>query len=232
MTDSGDHLHLPRDGRHRRRAGHRDGYSPGWPATRRATPHRQHQHRQHRAPVTTLRVRSGARSSDSATPAESTLTFSHTMTGQPIAVLLVGISWNCGTTDRTISSVTFRVALPLSKSRPSSATTPATPATQPSTSWSDPPSGVTGNITHHVLRRGDERGDRRGGQLHRRQPDHPPRHSGRNAATNTSGTAVTITGLAGNEPCSTAFMGSSSATTTFTPGRSAPIKHSSGTPYK
>jgi hypothetical protein len=49
----------------------------------------------------------GAVSSGTGLPTESSVSFSHTTGTGTNRLMLVGVSWNCGTTDRTISSITF-----------------------------------------------------------------------------------------------------------------------------
>jgi hypothetical protein len=49
----------------------------------------------------------GTASTGTGAPAASSVTFSHTTGTRTNRLMLVGVSWNCGTTDQTISSATF-----------------------------------------------------------------------------------------------------------------------------
>ncbi len=49
----------------------------------------------------------GTASSGTSAPTNSSISFSHTTGTGTNRLLLVGVSWNCGTTDRTISTITF-----------------------------------------------------------------------------------------------------------------------------
>ena len=91
----------------------------------------------------------GAVSSGTGAASASSVTFSHTTGTGDNRLLLVGVSWNCGSTDRTISSVTFTPAsssaLPLSLVKTQKAGTNL----RYSAIYSllNPPSGVSGTIT-------------------------------------------------------------------------------------
>ena len=79
------------------------------------------------------------------------MSFSHTTGTGTDRLMLVGVSWNCGTTDRTISSVTFTPsggsAIALTAVKTQLAGLRRTRATPPSTGCSTRRSGVTGTVT-------------------------------------------------------------------------------------
>ena len=165
----------------------------------------------------------GAASSGTAN-STNTVSFAHTTGAGADRLLLVGVSWNCGTTDRTISSVTF------TPSGGGDAITLAEVLTQPGENSSgdprysaiysllNPPSGQAGTVTvtfSGSVSNGIVAGAANFAGVNQTDPLGTP-----DGDTSTSGSAPTVTliGLSGNELVfDNVFQGGSSSSQTLTP---------------
>ena len=152
----------------------------------------------------------------------SSLSFSHTTGTGTDRLLLVGVSWNCSTTDRTISSVTF------TPSGGSAIRLTAVKTQQAGTQLRysaiykllDPPKGVTGTVTvtfSGVVGYGSVAGAADFAGVD--QSD--PLGTAAGAGSQSQGVAptVTLTGLRGDELVfDNVFQGGTGSTQTLTPG--------------
>ena len=107
----------------------------------------------------------------------STVAISHTTGTGVNRLMLVGVSWNCGTTNRTISSVTFTPSGGSATNLTEVITQLGYNSTNPRYSaiykLLSPPSGVSGTVTRHLQWRRHLRYRSRGRELRRRRPDDP-----------------------------------------------------------
>ncbi len=103
----------------------------------------------HTRAATTVYV-DGAASSGTSAPTNSSISFSHTTGTGTNRLLLVGVSWNCGTTDRSISTITFTPsggsALALTEVIKQLGYSSSNPRYSAIYRLLAPPSGVTGTI--------------------------------------------------------------------------------------
>ena len=169
----------------------------------------------------------GAVDTGTAAATTSGISFAHTTGTGGNRLMLVGISWNCGSTDATISSVTFTPsglsALPLTEVMHQ--LTDTTSAPRYSAVWKlvGPPSGTAGTID--VTFSGPEANGAIAGAANFAGVDQTtPLGTVVGAASATNGTTavtVNVTGLAGNELVfDNVFMGASAVGTTLTPDAS------------
>ncbi len=150
----------------------------------------------------------------------SSITFSHTSGTSANRLLLVGISWNCGSTPRTISSVAWN-GTALTEVKTQLTDTTSDPRYSAVYKLVNPASGVTGNVVV-TFSGGVTNGAIAGAANFANVDQTTPLASIVGAASaNNSGTAVTVdvTGLLGTELVfDNVFMGVSSDTTTLTAG--------------
>jgi len=169
----------------------------------------------------------GTVSSGTGAPTASSISFSHTTGTGSNRLVLVGVSWNCGSTDRTISSITFTPD-------GGSAVSLAEVITQLynwSTSYRytaiysllNPPSGVAGTVDitfSGAVSNGSIAGAANFAGVDQTTPLGTP-DGAVGTGTSSSGTpnpALTLTGLAGNELVfDSVFIGASNTSHTMTP---------------
>ena len=154
----------------------------------------------------------------------SSITINHTTGTGTNRLLLVGVSWNCGTTDRTISSVTFTpeggsaIALDevITQRGENSSSDPRYSAIY---SLLNPPSGVSGTVTVNFsgsVSNGIVAGAANFAGVDQTTPLGTP-----DGASETSGSSptLTLTGLSGDELVfDNVFQGASDETQTLTAG--------------
>ncbi len=154
----------------------------------------------------------------------TSLSFAHTTGTGSDRLLLVGVSWNCGSTDRGISSVTFTPsggsAIPLTE-----VFTQIAGSSSSGGRYSaiyrllDPPSGVTGTVTatfSGAVQYGSVAGAADFAGVDQTTPLGAP---GGGASTSGSAPTVTLTGLNGSELVfDNVFQGAAGGAQTLTPG--------------
>jgi hypothetical protein len=157
----------------------------------------------------------GTASSGTGAANATSVSFSHTTGTGTDRLLLVGVSWNCGSTARTISSVTFS-GTPLTLVRTEQAGTQL----RYSAIYRllNPPSGVTGNVT--VTFSGTvSNGIVAGAANFKGVAQTIPLGVQNGANGNTTSPSVTLTGLLGDElVCDNIFQGATDETQTLTAG--------------
>ncbi len=164
-------------------------------------------------------IMEGTPSSGTAAPAATSATFSHTSGTGTNRLLLVGVSWNCGTTDRTISSITWN-GTPLTEVKTQLGYNSGNPRYSAIYRLLAPASGVTGDVVvtfSGTVTNGAIAGAANFAGVDQTTPLGTPVGAG--SATSDPTATVDATGLTGNELVfENVFMGSSNASTTFTPG--------------
>ncbi|MBK6283473.1 MAG: hypothetical protein IPF54_13215 [Draconibacterium sp.] len=154
----------------------------------------------------------------------NSLTINHTTGTGTDRLMLVGVSWNCGTADRTISSVTFTPtggsAVGLSEVITQLGYNTTNPRYSAIYSLLNPPSGQAGTVT--ITFSGSVSNGIVAGAANFKGVDQTtPLGISNGAAATAQGTApgVTLTGLSGNEfVFDNVFMGASDNTQTLTIG--------------
>ncbi len=179
------------------------------------------------APPTSPLSLEGVVSSGTGAPTTSSVSFNHTTGTGTDRLMLVGVSWNCGTTDRTVSTATFtpgggsalNLTLVLTEQYNYSTNNYRYTAIY---SLLNPPSGVTGviNITFSgAVSNGIITGAANFAGVDQATPLGTP-NGAVGTGTSTSGTpnpSVTLTGLNGDELIfDSVFMGASSTSHTMT----------------
>ena len=158
------------------------------------------------------------------TASGSRITFSHTTGVGSDRLLLVGISWNCGTTNRTISSVTFTPngggAIALTMVKTQLGYNSSNPRYSAIYRLLAPASGVTGNVTINfsgTVSNGAIAGAANFANVDQTTPLGTA--AGVGSATNDTIATLNVTGLTGTELVfANLFMGVNSTSTTFTAG--------------
>jgi hypothetical protein len=149
----------------------------------------------------------------------SSITFSHTSGTSANRLLLVGISWNCGTTDRTISSVTWN-GQALTEVKTQLGYNSTNPRYSAIYRLINPASGVTGNVVvtfSGAVSNGAIAGAANFANVDQTTPLGSPVGAG-SASSETTAT-VNLTSLLGTELIfDNVFMGSSATDTTLTAG--------------
>ena len=166
----------------------------------------------------------GAVDTGTGAPTASSLSFAHTTGTGNNRLLLVGVSWNCGSTDRAISSVTFtpsgQSALPMTEVMHQLTDTTSAPRYSAVYKLVAPPSGAPGTVIiifAGAVANGAIAGATNFANVNQATPLGTAVGA---ASTDNTGTAVTVnlTGLSGNELLfDNVFMGSSASGTTLTP---------------
>ncbi len=152
----------------------------------------------------------------------SSISIPHTTGTGSNRLMLVGVSWNCGTADRTISSVTFTpsggTAVAFTKVITQLGYSTSNPRYSAIYSLVNPPSGQTGTVTidfNGSVSNGILAGVANFAGVNQTLPLGTP--FGANAQS--ANISISLTGLTGNELIfDNAFLGSSSDTYTLTPG--------------
>jgi uncharacterized repeat protein (TIGR02543 family) len=149
----------------------------------------------------------------------SSITFSHTAGTGANRLLLVGISWNCGTTNRTISSVTWN-GTPLTEVTTQLGYNSSNPRYSAIYKLVAPASGVTGNVVvtfSGAVSNGAIAGAANFANVDQTTPLGTA--AGAGSATSDTTATVNLTGLLGTELVfDNVFMGSSNTATTLTVG--------------
>jgi len=169
----------------------------------------------------------GAVSSGTGAPNASSISFNHTTGTGTNRLMLVGVSWNCGTTDRTISSITFTPdggsALSLTEVKTQQYTWPTNNYRYTAIySLLNPDPGVSGtvNITFSgAVSNGIIAGAANFAGVDQTTPLGTPNGAvGTGSSAPSNSPSVTLTGLTGNELVfDSVFIGASSASHTLTP---------------
>ena len=149
----------------------------------------------------------------------SSITFSHTSGTGANRLLLVGISWNCGTTNRTISSVTWN-GTPLTEVKTQLGYNTDNPRYSAIYKLVAPPSGTTGNVVvtfSGAVSNGAIAGAANFANVDQTTPLGTA--AGAGSATSDTTATVPVAGLLGTELVfDNVFMGSSSTSATLTAG--------------
>jgi hypothetical protein len=171
----------------------------------------------------------GTPSSGTANPTSSSISFSNTTGTGADRLMLVGVSWNCGTTNRTISSATFTPGGGSALNLGLVITRQYTFLWQggPSTAYRytaiysllNPPSGVTGSINisfSGAVADGIVAGAANFAGVDQTTPLGTPAGATGTSAEDTPNPSVTLTGLAGNELVfDSVFIGTNSTSQTL-----------------
>ncbi|HET6350654.1 MAG TPA: metallophosphoesterase [Coriobacteriia bacterium] len=163
----------------------------------------------------------GMPSSGTAAANATSISFSHTTGTGDDGLLMAGVSWNCGTNDRSITSATFtpsgQSAIPLTEEI--TETTASNPRHSAVYSLLDPPKGVTGTVSFTFsdqVSNGIVAGAANFAGVDQGDP-----FDTADGASSTSGDhpTVTLTGLDGDEVVfDNVFLGGSSSSQTLTNG--------------
>ena len=172
----------------------------------------------------------GAASSGTGAPTASSVSFSHTTGTSADRLMLVGVSWNCGTTNRTLSSISFTPAGGSALNLTEVRTQQYSWTSGSNTNYRytaiyrllNPPSGVAGTVNiafSGAVSNGIIAGAANFAGVDQTTPLGSP-NGAVGTGTSTSGTpnpTVTLTGLAGSELVfDSVFMGASSTSHTMT----------------
>ena len=167
----------------------------------------------------------GAPTSGTGAANATSVSFSHTVGTGNNRLMLVGVSWNCGTTNRTISSVTFTPSGGSATNLTEVITQLGYNSTNPRYSaiykLLNPPSGVSGTVTvtfSGAVTNGSVAGAADFAGVDQTTPLGTPGGVGSPSNTSTS-ISVDLSGLNGNELVfDNVFAGASGSTQTLTPG--------------
>ncbi len=164
-------------------------------------------------------VPDGTPSYGTGAPNTSSITFAHTSGTGNDRLLLVGISWNCGQTTRSILSITWN-GTPLTEVKTQLGYDTDNPRYSAIYKLLNPPAGVTADVVitfSGAVTNGAIAGAANFASVDQTTPLGTP--AGDGSTTSDPTADVDVTGLTGNELVfDNVFIGSSSASTTFTPG--------------